>query len=716
MPDPSSDALRNIGIFAHIDAGKTSLTERILYLAGRLRQPGTVDSGTTTTDYLKVERERGITVKAACVRLDWRGSPINLIDTPGHVDFGAEVERSMRVLDGLVIALCAVAGVQSRTEGILKTSSKRDLPRIAFVNKMDRKGASFVRASAELAELDPRALPVQLPLGEGSDFRGILDLASLSLTLFPAAGGEGQGEGTVPLLPAEIPGDLLAAGKEARSRLVEALAEGDESMLAAYAEGREPGAEELRRAIRAACVAGRITPVLCGSAFIDGSVAFLLDAVREWLPSPAEAGCPEGTEAGSGLPARREASAEAPFSSFVFKTQAEAHFGRLSWLRIWSGRLAAGDRIVEAGTGIPLRVQRIFAIQAESLEDLPGAVAGDIVAVAFGASGKGGGGGPGGKAALGRRDGEGEGVSTRRLPGSTGSSLCAPSAPILYEALDLAEPVVSLALEPHAKADAEALLRGLSLILEEDPSLRATEDGETGRITLSGMGELHLEVAVERLRSEQGVRLRAGRPQVARREALDRAEEATCDFDRDMNGERIRAQLTLSLAPRPRGSGLSCRAAAGLKVAPAFLAAFTRGIEAALSAGPAGGWPIEDVEATLLSLTPPSSRQAELAMEIAASMAAHEAMAAAGTTILEPWIRVEISAPEDCLGPAVAALTGRGGRVESIEDAGSEKNITAAAPLRLLFGFETELRSATAGRASHQARFLRYEAERQSRA
>jgi elongation factor G len=692
------DRLRNIGIFAHIDAGKTSLTERILFLSGRLRSPGSVDEGTTTTDYLNVERERGITVKAACVRLEWRDCAINLIDTPGHVDFGSEVERSLRVLDGAIVALCGVAGVQSRTEAILRAAARRHLCLLAFVNKMDRRGASFAQAAAELAALEPRAVPVQLPWGEGPEFGGVIDLVGMRLVRFRTASDAGPAQAG-PQTEA-LPPEMAARATSARARIVEALAESDEGMLAAFANGIEPAEEALRASIRAACVAGRFVPVLCGSAFFDDSVACLLDAVRHWLPSPLQADCPEGVDPGTGTVERRECRPDAPLSSFVFKTQADEHHGRLSWLRVWSGRMTPGDRLVEAGTGQTLRVQRIFAIQADALEDLDAAEAGDIVGVGFGASGR--------QAAQGRQaDGAG-----RSTAGATGSSLCDPSAPILYEPLEFAEPVVSLALEPVARADGESLTRAVALLLEEDPSLQAKEDRDTGRVILSGMGELHLEVAVERLRMEHGVRLRAGSPRVSYREALARSAVGECDFDRDMNGERIRADARVRLAPRPQGSGDSLAAAAGLRVPPAQLEAFRRGVESALSVGPVGGWPVEDVDAELLSLAPPTSRQADLAVEIACSMAARDALTKAGSVVMEPWMRVEITAPEDCLGPSVALVMARGGRVESIEDSGVEKIIQAAAPMRLLFGFATELRSATAGRASHLARFLRFEQKR----
>ena len=704
---PIPTPLRNMGIFAHIDAGKTSLTERILFLSGRIRSAGEVDFGTTSTDYLRVERERGITVKAACVRLSWRETAINLIDTPGHVDFGSEVERSMRVLDGAVLALCAVAGVQSRTETIIKNCAKARLPLVCFVNKMDRRGASFESAFAEFASICPGAVRVQLPWGEGPDFRGLVDLVTMRLWDFSSE----------PSREGPLPPELEEAAREARSRLVERLADFDEAILGDFAEGREVPEGRLKSALHSACVKGGLVPVLCGSAFSGGAVSLLLDAVSAYLPSPEEAPCPEGLDSESGTSQRRRPSVDEAFSSFVFKTQADEHFGRLSWLRIWSGRLAPGDKVIEAGSRIPLRVQRIFAIQADQLEDRSEAVAGDIVAVAWGASSA-------TPASTGTVKAPGRGLASedpdswtqaRRSPASTGSSICASSSPILYEAMEFAEPVVSLALEPLARADGEALKRAVALLLEEDPSLQVKEDKDTGRVTLSGQGELHLEVAVERLRSEQGVRVRVGKPQVSCREVMSKAGSADCDFDRDMNGERVRARLSLRISPLPRGEGERVEAAQGLKIPASYMEAMRRGVDAAASAGPKASWPLVDFGATILSFSPPSSRQAELVLEIAASIAAHEAFASAGSLVLEPWMRLEIALPEDCLGAAAASLSSRGGRIEVIEESGSDKLIQAAAPLSALFGFATELRSATAGRASYQARFLHYEAERAKR-
>ncbi len=667
-----SGILRNLGIFAHIDAGKTSLTERILFLAGRLRAPGSVDSGTTATDFLPVERERGITVKAACVRLEWKGRGINLIDTPGHIDFGSEVERSLRVLDSAVIVLCAVAGVQSRTEAVLRAAARRDLPRLAFINKLDRRGSSFLEAAGELKALVPGLIPLCLPWGEGQDFQGVLDLVELQAR--PSGGGA---------LP--IPPDFLPVALAGREALVEAVAETDEAILALYAAGQEVGAEALRASLRAATVSGRLVPLLCGSAFSDASVALLLDGIVDYLPSPGDRPCPEGLDPATGAPARAACEEAGAFSAFVFKTQADPSFGRLSWVRVWSGSLAPGDRVIDAGRDQALRVQKIFSIQASALEDLPSIRAGDIAALSFGAA------------------------SNKGNPGSTGSSLSSPGHLLVYEALGFDEPVVSLALESPGRAEGAALAEALASLLEEDPSLRLREDGETGRLILSGMGELHLEVALERLRVERGIKLRAGAPQVSYRETLLHSADGHCDLDRSMNGERLRASLDLSLAPLPRGGGHRLGLGPGLRASASYIEAFTRGVEASLSAGPAGGWPVEDWEAKLLGFSLPGGRQDALVLEIASSLAARDALARAGTQVLEPWMRVELGCPEDCLGQAVAVLGARGGRIESVDDVGGEKYLEAAAPLRLLFGLASELRSATKGRAAYQAKFLRYE-------
>ena len=496
---------------------------------------------------------------------------------------------------------------------------------------------------------------------------------------FSAAPGEGGRPAR-----AAVPDALRDAAAAARARLVESLAEGDEALMEDFVAGREPSPGRLAAALRAATLAGRATPVLCGTAFRDQSAALLLDAVADYLPSPAEAARPEARAPAGGPPVRPEPDPSAPFASLVFKTGSDPRFGPIAWTRVWSGTARAGDRLVDARSGDALRVTKVFGIQADRLEAAERAEAGDIVGLAL--------------------------APPRTVP--TGASLCDPSRPLVFEEIRFEEPVASLAIEPRSAADVDSLKQAVAGLVAEDPSLRASEDPQTGRIELSGMGELHLEVAAERLGRERGARIRVGRPRVSFREALASRAAAREDFDRELGGERVRAAVALELRPAARGSGLAFSAGPGIP--PALAAAARRGVEAALSVGPAAGFPLGDAEALLLEAAVPGAgaspgRLAERAVEIAASMAAGKAAREAGSTVLEPVMRLEIETAEDCLGQAAAALTARGGRVESV-DAGAEgRVVTGAAPLRRLFGFAGELRSATAGRASYQARFQGYE-------
>jgi elongation factor G len=713
--------LRDIGILAHIDAGKTSLTERILFVSGRIRSPGDIDEGTTVTDYLEVERERGITVKAAAAHFEWvrklSGTAsvfhINLIDTPGHVDFSSEVGRSLHALDGAVVLVCAVAGVQSRTEALYRACARRGVSRLAFVNKMDRRGASFERALADIVHgLDPGALAVQLPWGEGEGFRGVVDLVDMVAYDFSASsvppGAAGAVSSSVPERPLAlaIPVELAAAAARARSFLVEALAggaggaEGDQALLEDFVAGRPSPPPRVRAALRAATLAGRATPVLCGSAFSDSSAALLLDAVADYLPSPSEGVRPAGTELSAGTSI--VLGPDDLFSALVFKTGGDRHFGRLSWIRVRSGRVVAGDKVLDVGAGKLLRITRIFGIQADRLEAVEGAEDGDIVALALSGSG-------GGQGAA----------------GATGATLCDPRRPILYEPITFGEPVMSVALEPRTREDGERLRCGAAALVDEDPSIRLREDPQTGRIELSGMGELHLEVAVERLARDYGAGVRVGKPRVAYRELIETSAEAGEDFDRDLGGERARASVALRVGPGvgtpgvvgPGGKSFSFAQDASIRVAPSLLEAARRGAEAALSVGPSAGFPLEGARVVLEKLVLPGGstsspgKAAEHAVEIAASLAAGKALRAAGTEVVEPVMRLEITVPEAFLGAAAAAVSRRGGRIESIDSSpGGGSALSGAAPLRCLFGFAGELRSATEGRAEYAARFSRFEA------
>jgi elongation factor G len=727
MPAQGPRPVRNIGILAHIDAGKTSLTERILYVSGRLRSAGDIDEGTTATDYLDVERERGITVKAAAAHLEWRPAAtsgevlrINLIDTPGHVDFSSEVDRSLRALDGAVVLLCAVAGVQSRTETLYRACARRGAARLAFVNKMDRRGASFRRAFDDLKRiLDPGAIAIQLPWGEGESFRGVIDLVEMkAYELCAARRDEGaaaladQGREADPYRPKALPlpPELAEAASEARSALVEALASlGGEGpgpaagraaadgfaadrgpstvLLEDYVAGRESAGPTVKAALRAATLAGKATPVLCGTAFADGAAALLLDAVADYLPAPEEAVMPEGRDPATGLPV--EPAPGDPFSALVFKTVADASLGRLSWIRLWSGSASSGDKVLDARSGRSYRIARIFKIQADKLDSVPRAEAGDIVALAFGGQ--------------------------AQVAGGTGATLCDPRRPILYERISFDEPVVSLAVEPRTREDGERLRAGVAALVDDDPSIRARDDPLTGRVELSGMGELHLEIAVDRLQRERGARIKVGKPRVSYKEVLSGEGRAREDFDRDLGGERARAAVALRLGPGNPGAGISLSLDLPGKAAPVLVEALRRGVEAALSVGPAAGFPLDGAEVLIDGLSLPGGlsapgKAAERAVEIAASLAAAKAAAAAGAVVVEPVMRLELTVPEDFLGAAAAAVSGRGGRIESVDEApGGGRAIVGAAPLRRLFGFATELRSATEGRAEYLARFLRYE-------
>jgi elongation factor G len=685
-------------------------------VSGRLRSAGDIDEGTTATDYLDVERERGITVKAAAAHLEWRPAAtsgealrINLIDTPGHVDFSSEVDRSLRALDGAVVLLCAVAGVQSRTETLYRACARRGAARLAFVNKMDRRGASFRRAFDDLRRiLDPGAIAVQLPWGEGESFRGVVDLVEMKAYELCAArcdeGGAaaadpGREAGSPRPKALPLPPELAADAARARSALVEALAslggEGADGAAASFAAelledyvaGRESEASAVRASLRAATLAGKATPVLCGTAFADGAASLLLDAVADYLPAPEEAVKPEGRDPATGLAVAPGPGD--PFSALVFKTVSDSSLGRLSWVRVWSGAASAGDKVLDARSGKSYRIARVFRIQADKLEAVPGAEAGDIAALAFGGQ--------------------------SQAAGGTGATLCDPRKPILYEQISFDEPVVSLAVEPRTREDGERLRAGVAALVEDDPSIRARDDPLTGRVELSGMGELHLEIAVDRLQRERGARIKVGKPRVSYRELLSGEGRAREDFDRDLGGERARASVSLRLGPGKPGAGISLSLDLPGKASPVLVEALRRGVEAALSVGPAAGFPLDGAEAVVDGLSVPSglsapAKSAERAVEIAASLAAAKAAAAAGAVVVEPVMRVELAVPEDFLGAAAAAVSGRGGRIESVDEApGGGRAVVGAAPLRRLFGFATELRSATEGRAEYFARFLRYE-------
>lgn len=669
--------IRNIGVLAHVDAGKTSITEKMLFLAGLRQETGEVDEGTTATDYLSVERLHGITVKSAAVRFDWEGAAVHLIDTPGHVDFGNEVDRALRILDGAVIALCAVSGVQARTEVIAKACAERRLPRLYFINKMDRVGADFGGVVANLrASLEPDTVAIQMPLFEGQKWVGIVDLIHMKTFRFHGGASAGSEAEPEPLTARE-----REEATAARAFLIEKLAERDEELLSLYATDAPIPSSLVARAAAKATKACGLVPVLCGSAFVDASIRLLLDTTIRLLPSPSEAAIPEGLDPRTETAVALRPSAKGPIAAFVFKTLSDNTGDIYAWARIWSGVLRVGKKVYESRSGKDLSLKKIFGIHADSLMELKEAGPGEVVA-----------------------------LKTSGL--EPGASLCERSFPILFEALTIPEPVVSQVLEPASAQEFSLVRKALDSLSVEDFSLRVNEEKETGRFEIAGQGELHLDIVVERLKRDFGLHVRAGNPRVNCKERLVRNSRVREEFDRDFGGERVRVTVEI-IAEARRGTLLNeVSLAPGIRIQPQLLAAARRGAESAMSVGPAQGWPMEGVGLTISALLPPASgtgRNGELAVEAATALATRRALLEAGSEILEPVMHIDIECPEEHFGPVLNAVSTRGGRIESVEDGIGMKSVSARAPMRNLFGFAGELRSMSKGRAQFQARFGSYE-------
>jgi elongation factor G len=648
-----------MGILAHVDAGKTSITEKILHLAGLRPSEGAVDEGTTLTDYLFVERQHGITIKSAAVRFDWNDASIHLIDTPGHVDFGIEVERALRILDGAIIALCAVSGVQARTEVIAKSCAARSLPRIYFINKMDRNIADFPEVVKNLkSNLEPDAIALQYPIFEGRKWIGLIDLITQEQHIF---------EPCNDLASLEI-----SEAKVARQLLVEKIADSDEEILALYAANQTIPSNILASAVARLTKTCCIVPVLLGSAFVDPSIALLLDSSTALLPSPIEAGVPGYPEI--------VASDVSPLAAFVFKTVNDPSGDIFAWTRIWSGTITTGKKIFDARSGREIKVKNLFGIHADTLIELKGAGAGDVVA-----------------------------IKTARI--EAGVSLCDKIRPIVFEALSTPDPVVSQVLEPSTLQDMSAIRRALESLAVEDGSLDVKEERETGRFVISGQGELHLDIVAQRLKKEFGLLARMGNPRINCKEKLKKEARIREQFDRDFGGERVRTEVEV-LATVFSGKGIHIETREGLRVHPQFLAASIRGATAAAGSGPRAGWPMDHLSITICEILPPSSgtgRNGEAAVEAATALAVRKALLQGGTYIMEPVMRVDVECPEDSFGAALSSITARGGRIESVEDRMSVKVLSARVPMRLLFGFSSDIRSLSNGRAQFQARLHDYE-------
>jgi len=657
--------LRNIGVIAHVDAGKTTTTERILFHTGESHRMGEVHDGDTRMDFDPQERQRGITINSAATTVHWRDTQINLIDTPGHIDFNIEVNRSLRVLDGAVVVFDGVAGVEPQTETNWRLADKYRVPRIAFVNKLDRTGADFARVVAMMGErLGVVALPLQLPLGAEAGFRGVVDLLRMRALAWD------KDDASEPPRELDVPAELLDAARAARARVVEAVVERDDALLDAWLRGEEPSPEALRAGLRRGTLAGAFVPVLAGSAFKNRGVEPLLDAVVDYLPKPGEVNHEDEI---------LRADPDAPFAALAFKVVTDDH-GTLTFVRVYRGRLARGASVLDATTGRTERVSRLYEVHADRRVERDELVAGDIAAV------------------VGLKD------------TLTGHTLADRAHPVLLEEIVVPEPVIDVAIEPKSQADQQHLSKALHAMLREDPSLRVRQDADSGQTLLSGMGELQLEVAVEKLRTRHGVDVAVGRPQVAWRETIAAAAEATHLHRKQSGGPGQYAGVTLRLAPLARGAGFRfVDASVGGAIPREFVAAIEAGIRRAAQAGVVAGFPVVDFEATVVDGSTHERDSSTLAFELAAMAAFREAAGRAQPLLLEPVMAVEVVTPAAHLGDVIGDLNRRRGTVQGQDARGNAAVITALVPLKEMFGYVGQLRALTAGRANYSMQASHYD-------
>tara|TARA_Y100000996_G_scaffold397427_1_gene364451 strand:- start:1695 stop:3788 length:2094 start_codon:yes stop_codon:yes gene_type:complete len=681
MPrDTSLNHLRNIGIMAHIDAGKTTTTERVLYYTGRLHRVGEVHDGGATMDWMEQEQERGITITSAATTCHWDRHDvehrINIIDTPGHVDFTAEVERSLRVLDGAVAVFCGVGGVEPQSETVWRQADQYGVPRIAFVNKMDRTGADFENVVGMMRErLGANALPVQYPLGEGELFTGIVDIVEQKAMYYKEELGSGVEE-------AEIPDALVDKVSELREELIEAVAEHDDVLLEKFLAGEELNIEELTEGIRTATLSGDLFPVFCGSAFKNKGVPALLDGVIDYLPSPIDIPAIKGH-----LPQHdetlesREASDDAPFSALVFKIMTDPYVGKLTYIRVYSGSLPSGSYVVNATKDRKERVGRILQMHANKREEKEEIFAGDIAAV------------------IGLKDSK------------TGDTLCQPDAPIILEAMNFPEPVISVAIEPKTRPDQDKLSTGLVKLADEDPTFRVHTNEETNQVIISGMGELHLEIIVDRLRREFGVGANIGRPQVSYRETIrTRSEKVEGKFVRQSGGRGQYGHVVVNIEPAEAGVGFVFEDMIKGGVVPReYISSVEQGAKEALVTGVVAGYPVIDVKVELVDGSYHDVDSSEMAFKIAGSMAIKDGVRRASPVLLEPIMDVEVVTPQDYMGDIIGDLSSRRGKVGAMTDRAGAQVIAASVPLGEMFGYATSLRSLSQGRAVYTMQFAQYE-------
>lgn len=669
---------RNIGIMAHIDAGKTTTTERILYYTGVSYKIGEVHEGTAVMDWMEQEQERGITITSAATTCFWERNKeeyrINIIDTPGHVDFTIEVERSLRVLDGAVAVFDAVAGVQPQSETVWRQADKYNVPRIAFINKMDRPGADFDHAVETIrTRLGANPVPVQLPIGAEDTFRGVVDLLEMNATLWK---DESKGAAAEA---AEIPAELQDAAKVAREKMVEAISDFDDDVATKYLDGENVPADQLRNALRRGAIALELVPVVCGSAFKNKGVQPLLDAVIDYLPSPTDIAAVEGVDK-KGETVTRPPDDKAPFSALVFKIMADKHVGQLSFARIYSGTLKAGSYVYNSTKDTRERVGRILKMHANKREDIEEAYAGEIVAIA----------------------------GLKQV--TTGDTVCAESHPVILEAMEFPQPVISLAIEPKTRQDQEKLSTALSRLAQEDPSFKVHTDQETNQTIISGMGELHLEIIVDRLKREYNVDANVGKPQVAYRETIRKAAKGEEKYARQTGGRGQYGHVVLEVEPMEPGSGFEFEnKIVGGAIPREYIPAVEKGVAEAMEGGILAGYELVDIKVRLVFGSYHEVDSSEMAFKIAGSMAFKGAVRTASPVLLEPVMKVEIVSPEEYMGSITGNLSSRRGRIESMNSRHGAQIIVAMVPLAEMFGYETDLRSMTQGRASSTMHFARYE-------
>ena len=669
------EKMRNIGIMAHIDAGKTTTTERILYYTGRTHKIGEVHEGTATMDWMAQEQERGITITSAATTCQWRDVTINIIDTPGHVDFTAEVERSLRVLDGACAVFDAVAGVQPQSETVWRQADKYGVPRICFINKMDRVGADFYRSVETIVDrLNARPVAIQLPVGAEDQFKGVIDLVKMKARIWrdETLGAKYD--------DVDIPADLQEKAKEYREKLIEAVAESDDVLFEKFVEGQAVTEQELMAGIRKATIAQKIFPVICGSSFKNKGVQNLLDAVADYLPSPIDIPPVKGVAIDNPeVQIERKASDSEPFAALVFKIMTDPFVGQLCFIRVYSGKLNAGDSIYNVSKGRKERVGRLVKMHANKREEIQEVLAGDICAA----------------------------VGLKQVV--TGDTICDEKAPILLESIDFPAPVIQLAIEPKTKADQEKLGMAIQKLVSEDPTLRVNTDPETGQTILAGMGELHLEIIVDRMQREFNVGANVGKPQVAYRETIRQQAEYDYTHKKQTGGSGQYARVKLRVEPDHEEDFEFLNDIKGGNIPKEFIPAIEKGVVEALEGGILAGYPMNNVKVTVFDGAYHEVDSSEMAFKICASICVKEAVSKAKPVLLEPVMRVEVTVSEDYMGTVNGDLISRRGRLEGTEIAGGTHIIKAMVPLSEMFGYATELRSRTQGRGSFTMHFGQYE-------